>query len=230
MKRLGAKLLRQRLAFDYRIVSRLRSPILGYVRAFASVDDARAQRALPAADAEGGRAGVYDVEYRFPILVSRDRRADSAVVRFALLGKGGYPFTEPIAETVSRPLPWTPHVHDPTGRVCLGNGWVRADGEILFAHLVGHVARLLNFDEPRPSAGYTGYNADAIAYWRDVLNYRPLNPNLQYPLPPSEITHGVEKRKPLFRPSGATVFRPEAPSAAEAAPAHRLFLPLGRVP
>jgi len=61
---------------------------------------------------------------------------------------------------------------------------------MLFAQLAIHTARLLNYDEKKPPFGYTGWNGAAIAYWRDMLQYRPITPGLEYPELPIAITHG----------------------------------------
>ncbi|MDB4931674.1 MAG: hypothetical protein JWM10_4158 [Myxococcaceae bacterium] len=188
MARLNPAQLRTRLAFDHSVIRGLTAADHVTVRAFA---DGRHEREVTLTEGEAGLATRYLAEYRFPILTGPGPTTDRALVRFDLLAGGNYPFSEPVVEVLSRPRPWTPHVHPSSGAVCLGGGWRRAQGRMLAAHLVVHVMHLLNFDEPAPDAGYSGWNGEAISYWRGKLGLRPLHPGLPYPVLPAEVTHRV---------------------------------------
>ncbi|MBI5511417.1 MAG: hypothetical protein HY903_21880 [Deltaproteobacteria bacterium] len=104
---------------------------------------------------------------------------------------GNYPYTSPTATVLSRPFPWTPHVHPQTGMVCMGEAWRLSVGRMLFPQLIVHVMHCLNFDEPDRGPKYVGWNAEAINYWRQKLHTQPLHPDLLYPVLPLELTHGI---------------------------------------
>ena len=214
MGSLSPELLRSRLAYDHEVVRELRAPILGCLRAFASEQERRAGHEVDADRAALGGARLYEVEYRFPVLVGAGRTTDRVLVRFDLLAGGNYPHSEPLVAVVSRPLPWSPHVHPGSGVVCLGKGWKA--NRTLFAHLVVHVARALNCDEPDLGPGYEGWNGDAVRYWRKELKSRPLNA-LVYPVLPSRLTHGVGDEA-TFRRAAATdaAFTPIVADRADA--------------
>jgi hypothetical protein len=198
MARLIPSELRSRLAFDYSVMLGLRSDALGPVRPFVSDDDlCKGNEASPEAG-ETGRVRLYLVEYRFPILIGAGKTTPSATVKFDLLAGTNYPFSAPTVSCVSTPFPWSPHVHPTGGIVCLGNAWGSARGEVLAAHLVSHVMRLLNCDEPYQEH-YGGWNPPAVAYWRRVLHTRPLNSKLCYPVLPSNVTHATEEARSDFR-------------------------------
>lgn len=190
MARLTPAQLRDRLALDHEMVTGMRAADHVAIGAFASYADLRAGRALTPAEGAAGRATQYLAEYRFPILTSAKERVDRVVVRFDLLAGNSYPFSAPLVEVASRPVPWSPHFHAASGAVCLGEIWPQGNGRMLAAELIVHVMRLLNFDEPRPKPGYHGWNAAAIRHWAEELQYRPLHPDLVYPVVPTEATHG----------------------------------------
>lgn len=213
--------LRTRLALDARVVSRLRSPHLGAIRGFVS--PTQLERRAPATEAElaGGRATYWTVEYRFPMLAGPGRALQSATAIFNLLAGGNYPSTQPAVTFVSRPFPWCGHVRPSNGVVCLGEGWGRAQGQILLAHLVVHVMRLVNFDEP-PAAD--GNNEEALLYGRDVLHGGPLHPDLSYPALPADILHGVSDNDAPAPAASAFIPR-GTPAPLEVSPSGGLFLP-----
>lgn len=189
MARLSPSQLRSRLAFDHRVIRGLTAT--DHVTIQPVFVDGRREREVTIEDGEAGLATRYLVAYRFPILVGPGSTTNHAMVRFDLLGGGSYPHSAPVVEVLSQPRPWTPHVHPTSGAVCIGHGWSRAQGRMLAAHLIVHVMRLLNFDEPPPDQGYEGWNGEAIRYWREVLRLRPLHPALPYPVLPAEVTHRV---------------------------------------
>jgi len=202
--RLDPSELRARLAFDYEVVSELRSPRLE-VTAHASTADAMAGRALGVGDGKAGRAVAYAALFRFPVLVGPARTTPETRAVFDLRSGSEYPDTEPLVTIVSRPLPWSPHVHPSTGGVCIGEMWKLARGRMLFAQLLIHVMHCLNCDEPDRGPHYTGWNADAIRYWRTEMRCRPLHPDLVYPVLPMQLTHGTADEDGGFEALGATM-------------------------
>ena len=213
MARLNPAEQRTRRAFDYEIVRRLASPHLS-VRAFASDSGARTERELTPAEGAAGRATLYLVEYRFEMLTGLSERASRSVARFDLEAGDSYPHSKPLVTFVSRPVPWCGHVHPVNGVVCLGPGWEQSQGRMLLAQLIVHVMRLLNFDEPPPR---DGYNAEALAYFRDVLHGRPLHPALVYPRLPTELTHETERSEAESSDADdSACFRIAPPATADA--------------
>lgn len=198
--------LRTRLALDAEVVARLRSPHLGAIRGYASAARFERREVATAAELVGGRALFWTVEYRFPMLAGPGRSLASATAAFNLLAGGNYPFTAPTVAFVSRPFPWCGHVNPSTGSVCVGEGWARARGQITLAHLVVHVLRLANFDEPPTD---DGNDLAALRYGREMLGGRPLNPDLVYPALPADLLHGVDAEN----------------AVEEEAPARALFIP-----
>jgi hypothetical protein len=146
----------------------------------------------------------YRVTYDFDTLVAADVRSRPTIVHVDLLANGNYPFSEPVCRTVGNKVPFTPHF-DRKWPICIGKGWT-SDGRRLIDDLIVHVAKLLNFDEPPPTPGYHGYNAAAIAWWARQ-EFRPLNPDLRYPL---VDLNGVEGGgfRPRFRPLGQPTHAP----------------------
>lgn len=195
--------LASRLAYDHQVVSRLRAPWLSWTAARTALG-LGGTRHPSAPGAEGGQARVYLVSYDFPTLTGPGRFASQpTVVRFDLLAGGNYPFTLPEAAVTSSPLPWGPHIGT-GGQICLGHAWGEARGRMLLAHLVIHMARLLNLDEP--DNGQPHMNGAATAWWRAHLDSRPINPELRYPILPLDLTHGIEASRAgaAFRPRGHT--------------------------
>lgn len=198
MPRLAPAELRSRLAFDYRTLAGLSREATGKIEAYASISGIGRQSRLSAEAGEDGLATAYLVEYRFTHLIGRGRTHASATAVFDLQSGGNYPFTSPGAAFISRPVPWTPHVHPASGIICLGDGWANAAGHMLLGQLVVHVMRLMNFDEPRTWAD-AHWNASADAYWHAELGRRPFLPDLRYPRLPVEITHGIPDASTAFR-------------------------------
>lgn len=186
-----------RYAFDYEVVrSMLPSEILE-VDGFTSREAAEKGHPATEADAKAGRVRLYLVRYTFPMLVGPGERIGGATV-FLDISSKAYPFEEPSACVVTRPLPWTPHVHPKTGVICQGENFTTSRGRALLAHAIIHIAHILNLDEPDRGPGYFGYNPDATRYWRESMRCAPLNQGLPYPHPSVEVTHGVSV-VPAFR-------------------------------
>lgn len=184
MARLTREEYRRRVAFDASVMRRLSSPHLGAIRAYVSAQDLQRGRVATTAEERDGLALVWTVEFRFPMLASRERRLDRALARFDLTAPGDmYPFLPPTV-VFDGAAPFCPHVSPFTGVVCLGRGWERADGRMLLPQLVQHVMHLANFDEPMPE---DGNNGEALSHWQNVLHCRALNPDLEYPQLPVDI-------------------------------------------
>jgi hypothetical protein len=210
MPRLSPAKLATRLAFDARVVLGLRSPYLTAVHGYVSYEALQAGGVATVEDGEAGRVVIYTVRYDLPILIGPGPTTPFCIVRFDLTAGGNYPYSTPTAYVTSRPLPWNAHVHPTSGSVCLGEGWQQTQGNQLFAHIIIHVMRLLNHDEPDREPTYGGWNAAAMQYWREKLGRRPLHPGLIYPVLPEEETHGVVAR-PAFKARG--VVEPALPAA-----------------
>lgn len=211
MAGLGPEDLRARLHLDYRVVSRMRSPLM-QVAAYRNVDDLRKRRSPITSEHEGHLATHYFVDYHLRTLVGRDVFSDHTSVRIDLHENNNYPFSVPGCYVESR-MPWSPHFV--RGRpICLGEIWIQARGAMLLGHLLVHIAKLLNFDEVAREPGYVGYNGEAIEYWKRVLGYQPITKNLPYPELPPEFVHTAQPQKKGFVRKGVT-----GPAAAVAPPA-----------
>jgi len=178
----------QRLRYDFEVVGALRSPWL-QLSGFASPADVLALRPPIAPRTPGAAPRHLLVRYAFPTLAGPGRWQDGALLRIDLVAGGDYPFTRP-AVTVLPPIPWNHRVHPPTGMMCIGTEWEDSRGQILVAHLIVHLARILNFDEPH-SGGDLGFQPEVARYWQTALGGRPLNPGLRYPALPLHLTHGI---------------------------------------
>lgn len=128
---------------------------------------------------------VYRATYEFDTLIGPGERHRPTVIVIDPLANGDYPAGEPVANVVG-PAPWTPHFANGVP-VCHGHRlWVPNMTQLV--DYVIHLGRLLNFDEPRPARGYSGYNGEAIAWWASELDYKPLDPNLEFPaIEPTEV-------------------------------------------
>jgi hypothetical protein len=121
----------------------------------------------------------YRVVYDFDTLSGPGTRLRPTVVHVSPLANGNYPETPPTAWVISDVIPWTPHFAANVP-ICHGSHvWIPNRTQLV--DYVIHIGKLLNFDEPPPNAGYHGYNAQAVAYWRSKMRLRPLNPGLRFP-------------------------------------------------
>lgn len=218
MAGLGPDDLRSRLQHDYRVVSRMRSPLM-QVAAYRGVDDLRKRRNPITSEHEGQLATHYFVDYHIKTLVGRDLYSDRTSVQIDLQANNNYPFSEPGCYVVESRMPWSPHFIK--GRpICLGEIWRQAQGTMLLGQLLIHIAKLLNFDEVARGGGYVGYNGEAIEYWKRVLGYQPITKNLPYPPLPVDIIHTVPETRKGFVRKGVTVTaaaRPAPPAPPKAA-------------
>ena len=207
-----------RLRLDWNIASRMNGP-LAAIQAFRSMADLAGRKHPIQSPEDSHKAVAYLVEYHIRSLIGAAKFHDRFDISMDLMAGGNYPFSDPACFVVSRPIPWSPHFLTGNGSVCLGELWTAARGNITLGHLIIHVAKLLNFDEPDREPSYGGWNAKAMAYWRHVMKRQPVTNGLSYPVIPPEFTHGVTQTStPLFRPAAvATPF----------APARTLFRPVG---
>jgi len=205
MERLTQEQLNDRLKLDYMVANKMRSPIMN-VTAYRDADDLEKRRNPVVSQDESHLATHYLVDYSIKTLVGPDDYSDRTSVKFDLLANGNYPYTRPGCYVVSSRMPWTPHFRAKLP-ICIDhNMWEDARGNMLLGHLLVHVAKLLNFDEIPRTADYGGYTPEAAAYWREKLNSQPLNPNLTYPVLPSEISSVPLRMFTPVREESADVF------------------------
>jgi|SRR5579884_3796929 len=174
-----------------------------------------------AEDARAGRKSVllgdrnppshYRVVYDFDTLRGPAQRHRPTVVHISPLANGDYPATPPTAWVVSDVVPWTPHF-SANVPICHGSHeWIPNRTQLV--DYIIHIGRLLNFDEPPPSPGYHGYNAPAIAHWRNSMGLRPLDPSLKFPVLNPENVGSTSLFMPA-RPASASRFRGRAQEVA----------------
>jgi hypothetical protein len=225
MPRYSPEELTQRLRLDERTMALVNlDPAPVSVSAHRTAADAYAGTNPVTPGTAGAPPEHYRVVYDFPTLIAKGRFHRPTVVHFDLLGNGGdgYPFAEPICRVVGDQVPWTPHFHR-VHPICIGAGW-RTDGKTLAVDLLVHVQKLLNFDEPKPTPGYDGWNADAIRWWTREHGCKPLDPSLRYPVVDPNRTSGTGGRrfaraKPLDESRFSPVTVNEPAAAARFAPA-----------
>src|SRR5262249_50449667 len=93
------------------------------------------------------------------------------------------------------------------GAICLGELWTQARGAMTLGHLIVHICKLLNFDEPDREPSYGGWNPAAVNYWRTVLKRQPITKGLVYPTLPAEVTHAIDiPQRLMFKPAAAAAF------------------------
>lgn len=196
--------LRKRLAFDYQVVMAMAnsSPLIE-IQAFANQQNLLKRRHPITQDDEGRSVSYYIVHFDIRSLVGPGRYHKGYDVMFDLASHGTYPNEHAentidaggiIATCISRPIPWSPHFLDGVGTICLGSIWKGA-AHTLLAHIVIHVAKLLNWDEPMATS-YGGWNPSAINWWKKNLGGKPITPEIEYPSLPLHITHGISANSP----------------------------------
>ena len=203
--------LHDRLLFDrsrLRVLHDHMFPIA--VRGHRSAEDAQEARAeVPWTDPNPPIH--YVIEYEFDTLIAPGRRHRPTLIRIDVLANGDYPFTPPVGWLIDDAHPpFSPHFA--SGRwVCEGERfWI--PGRTLLVDYACQVAKLLNFDEPPPSPGYTGWNMQALAHWRDELACRPLDPRSPNPGDRQQLQRGCESL--TNPPRGRRGHRPVAPVQA----------------
>ena len=180
----GKALQEIRLRVDYRVAMAMHksSPLI-QIEAFANQHDLKKRHRPITDEKKGGSARYYLVHYNMRSLVGRGKFHKGFDVTFDLASMGTYPEKRGgntinaggiTATCTSRPIPWSPHFLDGVGTICLGSIWQGADHTLL-VHVVIHVAKLLNWDEPMKSI-YGGWNPDAVKWWKNKLGAKPLTP------------------------------------------------------
>ena len=208
MKRLAERDLLGRRTFDWQVVQRMNEPPTYVFTAHRTPQDA-AKGLRPIDNEDDARFAIhYRAEYHVRTLAGEDRFATLTVLRVDVLG-ARYPYEGPVGwvvKTSESKTPWSPHFARGLP-VCNGSVW-RSDGQVLLAHYLVHLARLLNWDERLPS-GYGGYNPAAISWWRKHRN-KPLDPVLRYPKLAAELLYGeaAGSEESGFRARGRSAVRP----------------------
>jgi len=158
-----------------------------HVTAHRSAADARAS-AEPLKVGVGSPPAAYRATFDFDTLIAAGKRHRPTHILIDPLANGEYPASEPVANVIGQ-APWTPHFANGVP-VCHGHRvWVPNRTQLV--DYIIHLGRLLNFDEPPPGEGYTGYNGAAISWWRTELDFRPLDPDLKFPsIEPTEVLSG----------------------------------------
>jgi hypothetical protein len=147
------------------------------VTAHRSNADARANRRVLEVG-ENSLPTAYRASFEFDTLIGPGQRQRPTLMVIDPLANGDYPMSEPVANVIGT-APWTPHFANGLP-VCHGHRlWVPNRTQLV--DYIIHLGRLLNFDEPKPNASYSGYNRAAIDWWREELGYGPLDPNLEFP-------------------------------------------------
>ncbi len=203
MPKLNPQELQSRLLFDWTIATKMASPLV-HIEAFRGVADLSRGKNAIVKQQDGPQACAYLVEYRIRSLIGEGIFHNRFQVTIDLLSGGNYPFSEPACYVTSQPIPWSPHFLAGQGSICLGELWAQSRGAMTVGHLIVHICKLLNFDEPDRGPSYSGWNAAAVQYWRTVLKRQPIEKGLIYPTLPAEVTHAIEvPQKPVFRAAAA---------------------------
>jgi hypothetical protein len=218
MAQLTPEQRQDRLRFDYRVATQMRTPVMS-VTAYRNADDLAARRNPVASEDEGHEATHYLVDYYMKTLAGEGRFLNKTSVMFDLLANGNYPYTPPTCFVVSKPIPWTPHFTEDRPICTDDDLWVDARGRMLLGHWLVHVAKLINFDEIPHSGGgtiYGGYTPDAARYWFDHYKQKPITPDFPYPPLPAWISS-----KPVVMFESAqneSLFEPKEAEAADLSP------------
>jgi hypothetical protein len=210
MRKLTPEQLKTRLKMDYQIVTKMRDPLMS-VTTYRNDADLEKRRNPIVSEDEGHLATHYLVTYYIRTLVGKDDYSEKTSVKFDLFANGNYPYTWPGCWVTSSRMPWTPHFKEGVP-ICIDHDlWEGYEGNMLLGQLFVHVAKLLNFDEIPRSENYGGLNPPAAAYWREVLDRKPITPNFPYPpLPPEAdpaFTPARSRRADMF--SAAPARRPD---------------------
>lgn len=164
----------------------MRCPVMS-VSAFRNADDLDKQRNQILSESEGHLATHYRIDYFIKTLIGPDQYSDKTTAKIDLLANGNYPYSAPASWVISSKIPWSPHFREGFP-ICISNDlWESASGRMLLGGLLVHIAKLLNLEEINRSEFYGGYNPEAADYWRTKLNSQPINPQLPYPVLPSEV-------------------------------------------
>ncbi len=202
-KRLPPGQLRSRLAYDHRVLLAMagRETTLCSYRTSADAHAGRGQVPTPN---EADPAQCFVLEVKVPTLVGPRKLSPSTTLRIDASGDG-YPFRAPVVWHHSGPMPWNAHFGK-GAPVCIGGDAWSNQGTTLIGHLVVHLAKLLNWDEPARTSVYPGYNRAAALYHQEHYGLnRPLDVDANYPEVPTSLLYGDEPAPPASpRFSGRT--------------------------
>lgn len=192
----------RRRRFDFSVVSGMRCPVFDF-QAYATVDDLTARRRPITGEQGADRASKYHFTFRVPTLVGPGRFSQQTEIGVNT-DVVDYPVKEPSTWVISPDVPWSPHFLR-GAPVCLGHeAWRDRKGHVTLGHLVLHLARLLNWDEPGRGPGYVGWNGAAIEYHRRHHAGKPLDPSIAYPTFPGWLSGIPDTPQPQFEIVGKT--------------------------
>jgi hypothetical protein len=192
---------KERRCLDYKSAMAMANS--GVVRLVQPYTDS--SRAIPVSGLlEAYKARYYEVEYVMRSLIGPGRYYDQFTIGIDL-NAPDYPQELPPCRALSVPRPWVPRVSTAGGQICLGKkGQFDSRQQFTLAHLILHIARLLNIDEPVPSD--RGLCPEATDYWERQLTLQPITKNLDYPALPTHLLYpelvAAPPQKPMFRPLG----------------------------
>jgi len=187
-----------RRSLDHRAMMSLDGDVLK-VKAYTDHASADAGRVATPEQGAAGEVTLYDVTCTAPLPLSAREAARGITTRFDVSGSG-YPLTAPLAVVTSPRKPFTTHVQQGSGIVCLGSLWGELKGKELLAELVLRVMRAFNYQDP--ATNELGFQPDAFHY-RQRLG-RPFNAGLVLPAVPDEVFQ-VEGAASEQRPRVAVV-------------------------
>ncbi|MFH1022515.1 MAG: hypothetical protein V1809_03940 [Planctomycetota bacterium] len=209
MAKLNRRDLESRLQYDWKVASRIESPLLK-IRAFKTAEEAQGEIRGTAisSPAQASSARHYAVEYAVRSMIEKEVFHNHFRAHFDLLAGSNFPFTPPTVTITSTPRPWSPHF-SLSGWVCIGNNW-DPNGNYLVAQLMLDVIRFLNWDEHDSGDRYVGFNASAYRYWLNKRHGQPITPGLSYPKLPLDLTHGIDEtpKNNYFKPLGGDFIIP----------------------
>lgn len=207
---------RGRRSLDYRAMMSLDGPVL-QIQAFRTGVDAAQGIIATAEDGAAGAVTVYDVTCTAELPVGPDGTAAGITTRFDNSGLN-YPSDPPVASVTSAQKPFSTHVHPLSGALCLGQLWGELQGKENLAELVLRVCAAYNFEDP--IATERGFQPEAEIYRQDVLHGRPFNPNITWPVIPSDVFRVATNNgaRPHVVLLGGAMPAPSVPRLEPAAP------------
>jgi hypothetical protein len=192
---------KERRRLDYQVAMAMANS--GVVRMVQPYTDS--SRAIPVSGLlDAYLARYYEVEYVMRSLIGPGRYHHEFIIGIDL-NVPDYPQELPPCRALSVPRPWVPRVSTASGQICLGKkGQYDSRQHFSLAHVILHIARLLNIDEPPPSD--RGLCPEATAYWEQQLKLQPITKDLDYPALPTHLLYpelgAAPPTKSMFKPLG----------------------------
>lgn len=187
MKMLSEQDKTSRRAFDWRVLRAMCTGQYDFSAYYTA--EAAASGSLPIEQEQDARyASHYRFVYNIPTLIGPGKFSRYTIIRVDV-SDPSYPFIRPtgwVVDDAESRHPYSPHFQKGSPN-CDGTIW-KSTGQTTLGHYARHLAKLLNWDE-RLRPGYTGWNGEAIEWWRAHIN-QPLTPNLVYPVLPVEELYG----------------------------------------